>query len=88
MTARRILPGGNILYRVIGNVFLEFLPLKGKESGRNFQGRSAMKTRIVLEGNSFFEIDEECLEKKERKRKREQEGAGKGKTREENTEST
>lgn len=25
-----------------------------------------MKTRIVLEGNSFYEIDEECLEKKEK----------------------
>lgn len=35
-----------------------------------------MKTRIVIDGNAFYEIDEECTMEKERKGKMPQQDAG------------
>ncbi|MDD6066583.1 MAG: hypothetical protein PUD04_08465 [Firmicutes bacterium] len=38
-----------------------------------------MRTRIVMEGNAFYEIDEECIKAKEQKEKRERAGDNKEK---------
>ena len=36
---------------------------------QEFPGRSTVKTRIVLDGNAFYEIDEDCLMEKTQKGK-------------------
>ena len=40
----------------------------------NFRkGVLRMQRKIVIEGNAFYEVDEECLQRKEQKEKEEQE---------------